>query len=59
MANLYDLLAAGFPADRTQPAFILSDGAQVSYAELEAGAAQIAGRRATGLGCRPRSRSRR
>ena len=41
--NLYDLLAAGFPADRTRPAFILSDGAQVSYAELEAGAAQIAG----------------
>ena len=43
MANLYDILAAGFPADRTKPAFILSDGAQVSYAELEAGAAQIAG----------------
>src|ERR1700748_2729649 len=41
--NLYDILAAGFPADRAKPAFILSDGAQVSYAELEAGAAQIAG----------------
>jgi malonyl-CoA/methylmalonyl-CoA synthetase len=43
MANLYDVLAAGFPADRSKPAFILSDGSQVSYAELEAGAAQIAG----------------
>jgi malonyl-CoA/methylmalonyl-CoA synthetase len=43
MANLYDVLAAGFPADRGKPAFILSDGSQVSYAELEAGAAQIAG----------------
>ncbi|HEY3950359.1 AMP-binding protein [Phenylobacterium sp.] len=43
MANLYDILAAGFPADRTKPAFILGDGAQVSYAELEAGVAQIAG----------------
>ncbi|MGZ6039958.1 MAG: AMP-binding protein, partial [Phenylobacterium sp.] len=43
MANLYDILAAGFPADRNKPAFLLSDGAQVSYAELEAGAAQIAG----------------
>ncbi|MGZ6019543.1 MAG: AMP-binding protein [Phenylobacterium sp.] len=43
MANLYGILAAGFPADRNKPAFLLSDGAQVSYAELEAGAAQIAG----------------
>ncbi|HLZ76729.1 AMP-binding protein [Phenylobacterium sp.] len=43
MANLYDILAAGFPADRRKSAFILSDGSQVSYAELEAGAAQIAG----------------
>ncbi len=43
MANLYDILAAGFPADRSKPAFILSDGSAVSYAELEAGAAQIAG----------------
>jgi len=43
MANLYDILAAGFPKDRNKPAFLLSDGAQVSYAELEAGAAQVAG----------------
>ncbi len=43
MANLYDILAAGFPADRTKSAFILSDGSAVSYGELEAGAAQIAG----------------
>src|SRR5215475_13146879 len=41
--NLYDVLAAGFPADRTKPVFILSDGSEVSYAELEAGAAQVAG----------------
>jgi malonyl-CoA/methylmalonyl-CoA synthetase len=41
--NLYDVLAAGFPADRTKPAFLLSDGSAVSYAELEAGAAQVAG----------------
>jgi malonyl-CoA/methylmalonyl-CoA synthetase len=43
MANLYDVLAAGFPADRSKPAFLLSDGAAVSYAELEAGVAQVAG----------------
>jgi malonyl-CoA/methylmalonyl-CoA synthetase len=43
MANLYDILAAGFPADRAKPAFLLSDGSAVSYAELEAGAAQVAG----------------
>ena len=41
--NLYDVLAAGFPADRTKPAFLLSDGAQVSYGQLEAGVAQVAG----------------
>jgi len=43
MANLYDLLAGGFPADRSKPAFLLTDGAAVSYAELEVGAAQVAG----------------
>ena len=43
MANLYDLLAGGFPADRSTPAFLLTDGAAVSYAELEVGAAQVAG----------------
>ena len=43
MANLYDILAAGFPVDRSKPVFLLIDGSAVSYAELEAGAAQIAG----------------
>ncbi len=43
MANLYDILAGGFPVDRTKPAFLLIDGSAISYAELEAGAAQIAG----------------
>ncbi len=41
--NLYDILAAGFAVERAKPAFLLSDGSAVSYAELEAGAAQIAG----------------
>jgi malonyl-CoA/methylmalonyl-CoA synthetase len=41
--NLYDVLAAGFPADRSKPAFLLADGAAVSYGQLEAGAAQVAG----------------
>ena len=41
--NLYDLLAGGFPADRSRPAFLLSDGSAVSYGELEAGVAQVAG----------------
>jgi malonyl-CoA/methylmalonyl-CoA synthetase len=41
--NLYALLAGGFPADRAKPAFLLPDGSAVSYAELEAGAAQVAG----------------
>ena len=41
--NLYDLLAGGFPADRSKPAFLLSDGSAVSYSELEAGAARVAG----------------
>ena len=42
--NLYDLLAGGFPADRSKPAFLLADGAAVSYGQLETGAAQVAGR---------------
>ncbi len=41
--NLYDVLAAGFPAARAKPAFLLSDGSAVSYGQLEAGAAQAAG----------------
>lgn len=39
--NLYDRLAARFPADRSQPCFLLADG-QISYGELEAGAARLA-----------------
>jgi malonyl-CoA/methylmalonyl-CoA synthetase len=41
--NLYERLAAGFPADREKPCFLLSDGAAISYGALEAGAAQVAG----------------
>jgi malonyl-CoA/methylmalonyl-CoA synthetase len=41
--SLYDLLAGGFPVDRSKPAFLLSDGSAVSYGALEAGAAQVAG----------------
>jgi malonyl-CoA/methylmalonyl-CoA synthetase len=43
-ANLYELLAAGFPADRTRPCFVLGDGREISYGALEAGAARVAGR---------------
>ncbi|CAN5887448.1 malonyl-CoA synthase [soil metagenome] len=39
--NLYDRLAAQFPADRTRPCFLLPDG-QISYGELEDGAARLA-----------------
>ena len=41
--NLYDILAAGFPADRGRPAFLLSDGSAVSYGDLEAVTARVAG----------------
>ena len=41
-ANLYALLASRFPADRTRPAFILGDGATISYGALEAGAGRLA-----------------
>jgi len=41
--NLYDLLSRGFPADRSKPCFLLSDGGEISYGALEAGAAQVAG----------------
>jgi malonyl-CoA/methylmalonyl-CoA synthetase len=43
-ANLYDLLSRGFPLDRCQPCFVLSDSAEISYGDLEAGAARVAGR---------------
>ncbi|WP_374468817.1 AMP-binding protein [Phenylobacterium sp.] len=42
--NLYDRLAAGFPADRTKPCFLLSDGSAVSYGELEEQVGRVAGR---------------
>ncbi|WP_068878114.1 MULTISPECIES: AMP-binding protein [unclassified Phenylobacterium] len=42
--NLYDLLATRFPADRSRPCFLLSDGGAISYGALEAGAARVAGR---------------
>ncbi|MBJ7409143.1 MAG: AMP-binding protein [Phenylobacterium sp.] len=43
-ANLYDLLASRFPVDRSRPCFLLSDGGEISYGALEAGAARVAGR---------------
>jgi malonyl-CoA/methylmalonyl-CoA synthetase len=42
--NLYALLASRFPADRSRPAFLLSDGSQVSYGALETGAGRVAAR---------------
>lgn len=44
MSNLYSILAAGFPADRAKPCFILSDGREISYGELERQAGLVAGR---------------
>ena len=43
MANLYEILAASFPTDLAKPAFLLSDGSQVSYGRLEAEVARVAG----------------
>jgi malonyl-CoA/methylmalonyl-CoA synthetase len=54
-ANLYERLAAGFPGDRSRPCFLLSDGAEISYGALEAGAAQVAGH-LVALGVRPGDR---
>jgi malonyl-CoA/methylmalonyl-CoA synthetase len=42
-ANLYDILAAGFPADPDRPAFLLLDGSEVSYGALEGSVARVAG----------------
>ena len=42
--NLYDLLASRFPGDRSRPCFLLSNGAAISYDELESGAAHVAAR---------------
>ena len=41
-ANFYDLLAAGFPLDRSRPAFLLPGGGEISYGALESGAAHLA-----------------
>jgi malonyl-CoA/methylmalonyl-CoA synthetase len=43
VANLYDLLAGGFPADRSRPVFLPRDAPAISYGDLEAAAARIAG----------------
>jgi malonyl-CoA/methylmalonyl-CoA synthetase len=43
-ANLYELLASRFPADRDAPCFILSDERGISYGALEAAAARVAAR---------------
>ncbi|MDP3747118.1 MAG: AMP-binding protein [Phenylobacterium sp.] len=40
--NLYDLLAARFPADRTRPAFLLADGTAISYGQFEDDVARTA-----------------
>jgi malonyl-CoA/methylmalonyl-CoA synthetase len=42
MSNLYDILAAGFPADRSRPVFIHADGSSLSYGALEESAARTA-----------------
>jgi malonyl-CoA/methylmalonyl-CoA synthetase len=40
--NLYARLAARFPADRARPLFRMSNGATISYGDVEAGAARLA-----------------
>ncbi|MDP3854433.1 AMP-binding protein [Phenylobacterium sp.] len=40
--NLYDLLAARFPDDRTKPAFLLADGTAISYGAFEDDVARTA-----------------
>src|SRR4051812_31658089 len=42
--NLYVLLASRFPADRSKPCFLMSVGSAVSYGELGAAVAPVAGR---------------
>jgi malonyl-CoA/methylmalonyl-CoA synthetase len=41
-ANLYDLLSAGFPIDRSRAAFLRPGGREISYGALEAGAGRLA-----------------
>ena len=40
--NLYERLATAFPVDRAGACFILPDGRDISYGELEAGAGRLA-----------------
>ena len=40
--NLYSALASSFPGDRSRPAFLLPDGTEVSYGDLEAGTGRLA-----------------
>jgi malonyl-CoA/methylmalonyl-CoA synthetase len=54
-ANLYDLLASRFPADRSRPALELPDGDTCSYAALEAESARFA-RALAAAGARPGDR---
>jgi malonyl-CoA/methylmalonyl-CoA synthetase len=54
-ANLFDLLSSRFPADRARPALELPDGAALSYADLEAESARLAGALAA-AGARPGDR---
>lgn len=54
-ANLYDILAAGFPADRSKPCFRLSDGTAISYGALEDAASRVAGH-LVALGVKPGDR---
>jgi malonyl-CoA/methylmalonyl-CoA synthetase len=42
--NLYDILAARFPADRSRACFQLSDGSSISYGALEEAAGRVASR---------------
>lgn len=53
--NLYDILAQGFPADRSQPAMLLADGTALSYAHLESQAGRYA-RLLCDLGVKPGDR---
>ena len=41
-ANLYEVLAAGFPADRGKACFHFSDGSTLSYSALEDGTGRVA-----------------
>ncbi len=43
-ANLHDLLVSRFPAERSAPCFILSDGSEISYGALETAASRVAAR---------------